>query len=181
MLADTGLNPECLELEITESVANGNTENMVAILRQLKELGVSISIDDFGTEYSSLSRLKLLPVDRIKMDMQFVQGIESSEKDQAITKVIINLAKSLNIKVIAEGVETAPQMDYLSSKMCDEAQGYFLYRPMPAEKIDEILLRSAQALDESRTERDFSGNSGGMARDPVGSVRSVRPAATDGL
>lgn len=181
VLADTGLYPECLELEITESVANGNTENMVAILKQLKELGVSISIDDFGTEYSSLSRLKLLPVDRIKMDMQFVQGIESSEKDQAITKVIINLAKSLNIKVIAEGVETAPQMDYLSSKMCDEVQGYFLYRPMPAEKIDEILLRSAQALDESRTERDFSGNSGGVARDPVGSVRSVRPAATDGL
>lgn len=142
-LKKTGLDPQYLELEITESVSNDNIDNIIDILNSLKELGVSIAIDDFGTEYSSLSRLKLLPIDRIKMDMQFVQGIDRSEKDKAISKVIINLAKSLNLKVIAEGVETEPQLDFLKQRMCDEVQGYYYYRPQPAEKIDSILAKSS--------------------------------------
>ena len=87
-----------------------------------------------------MCRLKLLPIDRIKIDMQFIHGIEGNEKDQAITKIIINLAKSLNLEVIAEGVETKGQMEFLNQEMCDEAQGYYYYKPMPAEELEEILI-----------------------------------------
>ena len=140
ILKETGLSPKHLELEITESIAVKENKNVVDILDRLKKLGVSISIDDFGTEYSSLSRLKTLPIDRIKIDMQFIHGIEGNEKDQAITKIIINLAKSLNLEVIAEGVETKGQMEFLNQKMCEEAQGYYYYKPMPAEELEEILI-----------------------------------------
>jgi diguanylate cyclase (GGDEF)-like protein len=139
ILKETGLSPEYLELEITENIAINEANYITDILNRLKKLGVSISIDDFGTEYSSLSRLKMLPLDRIKIDMQFVQSIEGSEKDQAITKVIINLAKSLGLEVLAEGVETAPQSEFLNRKMCDEVQGYYYYKPMPAKEIEKLL------------------------------------------
>lgn len=139
ILKKTGLSPEYLELEITESAASNNIDSIVDILKNLKTLGIKISIDDFGTEYSSLSRLKMLPIDRIKIDMQFIQGIEGDEKDQAIAKVIINLAKSMNLKVIAEGVETNTQLNFLSQRMCDEVQGFYYYEPMPAEEIEKIL------------------------------------------
>ena len=139
ILQETGMKPEYLELEITESIATKEAGNIVDILNQLKQLGVSISIDDFGTEYSSLNRLKELPIDRIKIDMQFVQGIEGNEKDQAITKVIINLAKGLGLEVVAEGVETAPQLEFLNQRMCDEVQGYYYYKPMPAEEIEKLF------------------------------------------
>ena len=105
----------------------------------MKNLGLSISIDDFGTEYSSLNRLKALPVDRIKMDMQFVHGIDGIHKNQAIAKVIINLAKSLDLKLVAEGVETSTQMEFLNQKMCYEMQGFYYYRPMPAEEVVKLL------------------------------------------
>ncbi|MGI5919781.1 MAG: EAL domain-containing protein [Christensenellales bacterium] len=138
-LEATGLEPRWLELEITESVAMRESDYIVGLLSRLKTLGVTLSIDDFGTEYSSLSRLKTLPVDRIKMDMQYVRGIDESEKDQAITKVIINLAKSLGLKVIAEGVETESQMNFLYQRMCDEVQGYYYYQPMPADEAEQVL------------------------------------------
>jgi diguanylate cyclase (GGDEF)-like protein len=140
ILRRTGLSPENLELEVTESAVSTNVDNIIDVLTNLKRVGVIISIDDFGTEYSSLSRLKLLPIDRIKMDMQFVRGLEENEKDQAITKVIINLAKSMNLKVIAEGVETKGQLDFLSQRLCDEVQGYYFYKPMPAEEIEKVLI-----------------------------------------
>ncbi len=139
ILDETGLSPEYLELEITESIAMKETNHIIAVLNKFKELGVTISIDDFGTEYSSLNRLKMLPIDRIKIDMQFVQGIEDSEKDQAITKIIINLGKSLGLEVLAEGVETESQLDFLNEKMCDDVQGYLFYKPMPAAEIEKIL------------------------------------------
>lgn len=139
IIKETGISPKYLDLEITESVAFKENNNVIEILNRLKTLGVSISIDDFGTEYSSLSRLKMLPIDRIKIDMQFIHGIEGNEKDQAITKIIISLAKSLNLEVIAEGVETQGQMEFLNQRMCDEAQGYYYYKPMPAEEIEKIL------------------------------------------
>lgn len=139
ILRKTGLSAEYLELEITESAASYNIDIIVNILKNLKALGIKISIDDFGTEYSSLSRLKMLPIDRIKIDMQFIQGIEGDEKDQAIAKVIINLAKSMNLKVVAEGVETNTQLNFLSQRMCDEVQGFYYYEPMPAEEIEKIL------------------------------------------
>lgn len=137
------LNPKYLDLEITESVAIRENTNIVDTLNNLKKLGVAISIDDFGTEYSSLSRLKLLPIDRIKIDMQFVHGIEGSQKDRAITNVIINLAKSLNLDVIAEGVESQEQIEFLNQKMCDEAQGFYYYKPMPADELEALLKENA--------------------------------------
>jgi len=140
-LNESGLNPEFLELEITESIAIGETKDTVSILNNLKNLGISISIDDFGTAYSSLNRLKMLPIDRIKIDMQFIQALESSEKDQAITKVIINLAKTLGLEVLAEGVETTPQLEFLQNKLCDEVQGFYFYKPIPAEEIEKVLKR----------------------------------------
>lgn len=144
VLLKTGLPPECLELEITESTSNSKAVNMVALMSSLKALGVSISIDDFGTEYSSLERLKQLPIDRIKIDMQFIRGIETSDKDRAIAQVIINLAKSLDMKVIAEGVETETQLSFLSHRMCDEVQGYYYYKPMTAEHVEAVFLESAK-------------------------------------
>ncbi|MFZ7102447.1 MAG: EAL domain-containing protein [Peptococcaceae bacterium] len=143
ILRETGLSPEYLELEITESIVINEADYIIDILDKLKDLGVSISVDDFGTEYSSLSRLKILPFDRIKIDRKFVQGIEGSEKDQAITKVIINLAKSLGLDVLAEGVETAPQSEFLNRKMCDEVQGYYYYKPMPVEEVERLLRSGA--------------------------------------
>jgi diguanylate cyclase (GGDEF)-like protein len=139
ILKKTDLDPKYLELEITESITIKEEDYIVSVLNRLKELGVSIAIDDFGTEYSSLSRLKILPVDRIKIDMQFVKGIEGNDKDRVITDSIINLAKNLGLSVIAEGVENETQLEFLNQKMCNEVQGYYLYKPMSSEEIEAIL------------------------------------------
>lgn len=139
ILRDTGLSPEDLDLEITESAAIKETTYIIDILKNLKRLGVSISIDDFGTEYSSLTRLKDLPIDRIKIDIQFIRGLDTSEKDQAITMIIINLAKNLGLQVIAEGVESETQLRFLKVKDCDEVQGYYFFKPMPPEQLIGLL------------------------------------------
>ena len=140
-LSESGLKPEYLELEITESVLVKEPDRIADTLNELKKLGLTIAIDDFGNEYSSLSRLKMLPIDRLKMDMQFIQGISTNYKDDAIAKIIIQLGRSLDLKVIAEGVETEQQLDYLTNQMCDEVQGYYYYKPMPAAEIEAILLK----------------------------------------
>lgn len=145
VLFQTGFCPKLLELELTESAALNNVEHTLQTLQDLKNLGISISIDDFGTEYSSLSRLKLLPIDRIKMDMQFVHSIGGTHKDQAVTKIIISLAKNLGLKVIAEGVETKQQFDFLAQRMCDEVQGYYYFHPMPANEMERVLRDYADA------------------------------------
>ena len=139
IIRETGLDPQYIELEITETVAIQEADYVIEVLNKLKTIGVSIAIDDFGTEYSSLSRLKMLPIDRIKIDMQFIQGMETNEKDKAITMVIINLAKSLGLNVLAEGVETTPQLEFLNQKMCDYVQGYYYYKPMPADEMEKVL------------------------------------------
>lgn len=140
-LMESGLPAELLELEITESVAIKSSSNIIPTLIELKKLGVSISIDDFGMEYSSLNRLKMMPVDRIKMDMCFVNSISKSSKDDSIVKVIIQLAKNLDIKVIAEGVETKSQLDFLVKEVCDEVQGNYFYGAMQSNEI-ELLLKN---------------------------------------
>lgn len=139
IIKKTGIDPSMVELEITESTTTKEPDYIIRILNDLKKLGVSISIDDFGTEYSSLHRLKMLPVDRLKMDIQFVHGIDKSPKDQAISLVIINLAKNLDLKLVAEGVENSTQLDFLKKRMCDEVQGFYYYKPMPAPEIEKIL------------------------------------------
>lgn len=142
ILKETNLDPKFLELEITESVAIKETNDVLNVLNKFKKIGVSISIDDFGTEYSCLSRFKMLPIDRIKIDMQFIQGIEIDEKDQAITIIVINLAKNLGLNVLAEGVETEGQLEFLVERGCDHAQGYYYCMPMAACDIEKILRKN---------------------------------------
>ena len=139
ILEDTNLDPEYLELEITESIAVHEKDYVFNALFALRDMGIHISIDDFGTEYSSMNHLKQLPVDRIKIPMPFVQGIDASPKDEAITKSIIVLAKSLGLKVTAEGVETKAQYDFLTQRMCDEIQGYYYFKPMTASDFEKLL------------------------------------------
>jgi diguanylate cyclase (GGDEF)-like protein len=139
ILKATGMDPKSLELEVTESVAVQEAELVEKTMENLKQLGAQIAIDDFGTEYSSLNRIKTLPVDRIKIDMQFVRGILPGNKDEAITKVIIQLAKSLELEVIAEGVERENQYEFFKENGCDEIQGYYFYPPMTSSELEKVL------------------------------------------
>lgn len=141
IIKKTKVDPKNLVLEITESVAIKETKYVVSVLNKLKSLGLSISVDDFGKEYSSLNRLKQLPIDQIKIDLQFIQGIETNNKDQAIIKVIIKLAKSLGLSVLAEGIENNHQLQFLIENNCDYGQGYYFYRPMPENEITNILKK----------------------------------------
>lgn len=141
ILEDTGLETKYLELEITENVAIQESEYIIGVLEKLKNLGISIAIDDFGIEYSSLNRIKLLPIDRLKIDMHFIKGILTCDKDKVIVDVIIKLAKDLHLKVIAEGVETKEQLDYLTEKECDEVQGYYFYKPLSKEETEKALIK----------------------------------------
>lgn len=137
ILRQAGLPPEYLELEITESAAMQNVNRNILMLRELKEMGVKISIDDFGTGYSSLSYLKKFPIDALKVDRSFISGIHEDPDDAAIVNAIIVLAKTLKLKVTAEGVETEEQYLYLQQHMCDEAQGYLFGKPMPPDTFEE--------------------------------------------
>ena len=133
------LDPHLLELEITESLAMEAGEETQAILERLKRLGVNLAIDDFGTGYSSLSRLKSFPVDRLKIDRSFVRDITTDRNDAAISTAVIRLAHSLDVKVIAEGVETAEHLIFLAEQGCDQVQGYFLSPPLAPEAFEEHL------------------------------------------
>jgi len=138
-LAETGLPPGILELEVTESFIMVKTESIINTLKSLRRLGVTIAVDDFGTGHSSLSRLKRLPIDRLKIDRTFVQDLPADEDDTAITRAIIALGKSLGLRIIAEGVESAAQAQLLLHEGCHEAQGYYYSRPVTADAIPELL------------------------------------------
>ncbi|WP_429812249.1 bifunctional diguanylate cyclase/phosphodiesterase [Ensifer sp. B1-9] len=131
VLAETGLDPNRLELEITESTIIDDKERALLTLRQIKELGVTIAIDDFGTGYSSLETLRSFPFDKIKLDKSFMWEVEGSPQAKAIVRAILALGQSLSVPVLAEGVETQKQLDILQAEGCDEAQGYLLGRPAP--------------------------------------------------
>jgi diguanylate cyclase (GGDEF)-like protein/PAS domain S-box-containing protein len=135
----TGLRPEGLDLEITESMVMGNPEQAIQTLRQLKSMGLSISIDDFGTGYSSLGYLKRFPIDHIKIDRSFIKDIPEDNDDATITRTIIAMAHNLRLKVIAEGVETEAQLNFLREHRCDEMQGYYFSRPLAAEDFAALL------------------------------------------
>ena len=139
ILEETNLEPQYLELEITESIAMRDTEYIIRVLNEFKALGIYISIDDFGTEFSSLNYLKLLPINRIKIPMPFIQGIAVNDKDEAITKTIIALAKNMGLDVIAEGVETQQQEAFLMRLMCNEMQGFYYYKPLGAPEIEAVM------------------------------------------
>lgn len=136
ILEETGLPPACLELELTESILMREVNEAMQILASLKNLGLSIAVDDFGTGYSSLNYLKQFPIDVLKIDRTFVDGLPEGEQDAQIARAIIAMAHSLNLAVIAEGVETHEQLEFLREHGCDEVQGYLFGRPMPAHQFE---------------------------------------------
>ena len=137
-LNETKLNPGSLELEVTESVLMNSRENAAAVLRVLRDRGVKVSVDNFGTSYTSLGNLKKLPLDALKIDRSFVSKITGSP-DQATAKVssMIDMGQDLNLRVIAEGVESIEGLEFLWAHNCDEAVGYYFGQPVPAEQFGE--------------------------------------------
>jgi diguanylate cyclase (GGDEF)-like protein len=151
ILEEAGLSGDYLEFEIAETVIMQNPEFVVSVLTRLRDMGVHISIDDFGTGYSSLAHLKRFSVNTLKIDRTFVRDIEVNSTDAAITSAIISMGNSLNLKVIAEGVETEGQFTMLKEKHCDEMQGYLFSKPVPVEEVEE-LLRNGLAKREGEGE-----------------------------
>ncbi|QBE61618.1 bifunctional diguanylate cyclase/phosphodiesterase [Pseudoduganella lutea] len=142
-LAEAGLEPGWLELEVTESLIMRDVQQAVDKMRELEGMGIALSIDDFGTGYSSLAALKSFPISRLKIDKSFVRDLAHSADDQAIARAIISLSHQLQMRVIAEGVETEQQRAFLTQYGCDEMQGYLFSKPVPPEDIGAMLARSA--------------------------------------
>jgi len=138
-LSETGLDPQYLELELTESALMTRAESTASILSTLREKGVRVSVDDFGTGYSSLSYIRKFPLDALKIDRSFVRQISTVPDETTIVRAIISMGQSLNLRVIAEGVEAQDQLDFLKTHGCDEAQGYYLGRPVPPEQFAKRL------------------------------------------
>jgi diguanylate cyclase (GGDEF)-like protein/PAS domain S-box-containing protein len=139
VLAETGLHPDLLELEVTESTIMHNAERAVRVLTAIKNLGVRLAIDDFGTGYSSLAHLKRFPIDTLKVDRSFIREVHNDAEDRAIAEAIIAMGKTLSLTVVAEGVETPEQQAFLSDKLCDEMQGYYFSTPVAAQDFAELL------------------------------------------
>jgi predicted signal transduction protein with EAL and GGDEF domain len=150
ILHETGLEPSSLEVELTESLFIQDRERSIATLRKLRNVGVRIAIDDFGVEYSSLGYLKHLPITTLKIDQSFVRDLPTNPVDTAIIQAIISLAKCLDLTVIAEGVETNAQADFLRSRLCDEFQGYYFSHPLPANLLTPLLGHSVFRPARSR-------------------------------
>jgi diguanylate cyclase (GGDEF)-like protein/PAS domain S-box-containing protein len=144
-LAETGLEASRLELELTESTIMGHGAEFVAMLAELKALGVRVAIDDFGTGYSNLSYLSRFPIDALKIDRSFVSEVATDQQHALLAKAVISLGHSLRLKVVAEGVETAEQLDFLRHHGCDEVQGYFFSKPVPPEEFERMLERWPRA------------------------------------
>ncbi|HEX9648567.1 MAG TPA: EAL domain-containing protein [Alphaproteobacteria bacterium] len=139
VLEETGFSPDKLELEVTETAVMNDMHNAVDVLNDLHSIGVSLSIDDFGTGYSSLSYLRQLPVNRIKIDRSFIAEIDRADAAAAIARAVVNLGRSLGLEVVAEGVETVAQLEYLRSIDCDEAQGFLFSKAVPAAEFEQYL------------------------------------------
>jgi EAL domain-containing protein (putative c-di-GMP-specific phosphodiesterase class I) len=149
ILDESRLNPRALELELTESVLMKQVASTAFILQTLRKAGVQVAIDDFGTGYSSLSYLRRFPIDTLKIDQSFVGQIASGDEDAAIVTAVIGMARSLKLRVVAEGVETFEELEFLHAHHCDEAQGYFFSRPVPAEQFAKLI--KAGISSEART------------------------------
>jgi EAL domain-containing protein (putative c-di-GMP-specific phosphodiesterase class I) len=144
ILRETGLRPNLLALELTESALLENMQDHIPALRTLRSDGIAIEIDDFGTGYSSLSYLKELPLDAVKIDRSFIREVDVNPVDAAILSAIVAMAHSVNLRVVAEGVETAQQLQVIGRHACDIAQGYFFARPMPAEECANFLVEASE-------------------------------------
>ena len=143
-LDDARLEAQYLEVELTESAVMSDPEESIAILEQLSAMGVLVSVDDFGTGYSSMSYLRRFPIDKLKIDRVFINEIASRPEDASIVRAIVSLAHSLRLKVVAEGVETPAQLDFLKAVGCDEYQGYHFSRPLPAAEFERIVRAAAE-------------------------------------
>ncbi|NVZ39062.1 EAL domain-containing response regulator [Pseudomonas sp. 21615526] len=139
-LAQAGVEAHWLEVELTEGSLMENTQHTIASLQRLRAMGVKISIDDFGTGYSSLAYLRRFPIDTLKIDIAFIREVTSNPQDAAITRTIIELAHSLKLRVVAEGVETQAQLEFLREAGCDQIQGYLFSRPLPMKELERLLL-----------------------------------------
>jgi diguanylate cyclase (GGDEF)-like protein len=142
-LDEAGLEPQYLEVELTESAVMSDPEESIEILEQLSAMGVLVSVDDFGTGYSSMSYLRRLPIDKLKIDRVFINEIVSRPEDASIVRAIVSLAHSLRLKVVAEGVETPAQLDFLKAVGCDEYQGYHFSRPLPSREFERVVREKA--------------------------------------
>ena len=156
ILEETGLDPCFLELELTESALMGDAGDTVCKLLRLKEMGISISVDDFGTGYSSLSYLKHLPIDTIKVDRSFVRDIVNDPDDAAIVDAIVALAHALKLNVIAEGVETREQLEFLRQRKCQQAQGYYFARPLDPQQFEAFIAQGTLVCDMSVSTPDIT-------------------------
>jgi predicted signal transduction protein with EAL and GGDEF domain len=143
-LAETGLDPTRLEIELTESVLMKRVDETAEILQSLRELGVRVAVDDFGTGYSSLSYLRKFPVDALKIDQSFIRQISAAGQDTTLVKAVINMARSLELRVIAEGVEDLAALAFIRTHKCDEAQGYLFSRPVPGPNFIALLAASSR-------------------------------------
>jgi EAL domain-containing protein (putative c-di-GMP-specific phosphodiesterase class I) len=139
ILKDTGLDPSLLELELTESVLMKRAETTATILQALRAKGVQVAVDDFGTGYSSLSYLQTFSIDALKIDQSFVRRITNAPAETTIVTAVISMARSLKLRVVAEGVETLKELEFLQAHQCDEAQGYYFSRPVPSEQSTKLL------------------------------------------
>jgi EAL domain-containing protein (putative c-di-GMP-specific phosphodiesterase class I) len=146
-LENTGMAAELLELEITESMLMGDVERTVLILARLRKLGVRVAVDDFGVGYTTLSALKQFPLDTIKIDRSFIREVASVTEDKELTEAITAMGKSLSFTVVAQRVMTKEQVDFLRAHACDELQGFYFNRPLPASQFAEVLRAQASAPD----------------------------------
>lgn len=154
-----GIDPSLIEIEITEAIAVQNMDSAIAMLEELVAVGISMSIDDFGTGYASLSYLQSLPIHKIKIDRSFVEGVLINANDAAIVSAVIAMAHTLGLEVIAEGVESQEQMNFLKDLSCDQIQGYLVSRPMPRDQIDAFIQNSAELKASIMVDSDFQQHS----------------------
>jgi diguanylate cyclase (GGDEF)-like protein len=149
ILTETGLDPRCLELELTETFLMQDSKSTVAVLQALKAMGLHLALDDFGTGYSSLSYLKRFPIDTLKIDQSFVRDVTTDADDASIVSAVISMGKSLHMQVVAEGVETRAQLEFLRELSCPEGQGYYFSPPVVAAKFAQLMGRSLGRVAEA--------------------------------
>jgi EAL domain-containing protein (putative c-di-GMP-specific phosphodiesterase class I) len=149
ILAETGLPPTRLELEITESLLLNDNEQTLQTLHRLRAIGIRISMDDFGTGYSSLSYLRAFPFDKIKIDGSFIKSVNVSEQAATIVRAVLGLGQGLGLPVLAEGVETAAQLQFLEDESCQEAQGFWLGKPAEIERFRQLTHGQPASEDPS--------------------------------
>jgi EAL domain-containing protein (putative c-di-GMP-specific phosphodiesterase class I) len=148
-LRNSGVDPGCIQLEITESVAMEDAEAAVRTLQQLKALGIQLAIDDFGTGYSSLAYLKRFPVDELKIDRAFVSGLGRDSEDASIVNAVASLGHALNLSIVAEGIETIEEAQQVHALGCEVGQGYYFAKPMARAEVDGFLVQSIDSIDHA--------------------------------